>query len=322
MHKVKYLLFFFVLFSGVTLAARCTLVGSNVPTTAVFALSGQLTIPKNIVPGEPISGVYGYSTITGGRLTSCDGNPKLYVAFNSTQVGSSLPNIMKTNIPGVGIKVWTNLQNGGVGYIRNNIVTVGTIPQSYGFFFFDTKFQFYAIDSNISEGRISLSQPLTKAMVGDTALVFARISINSSLTVNHERGCSVTNSNQTVTLQDASKAELRNHPGRYPKGKEFNIALSCDPQTKVSVKFEGTTMPGQDSVLANQTTGDGSAGASVGIQMLYDNNPVTLGQPLQVLSNAQSSEQLPFSAHYYYNGGADIQAGNVTATTTFNFTYQ
>ncbi|XXD07994.1 fimbrial protein [Klebsiella sp. R445] len=161
-----------------------------------------------------------------------------------------------------------------------------------------------------SSGPLQWSWPITWSFVLNNPMVIPA------------KTCKVNNPNNTVELSEVKKNALLNNPGRYPSGKDFNIELECTPQTKVSVKFEGTTMPGQDSVLANQTTGDGSAGASVGIQMLYDNNPVTLGQPLQVLSNAQSSEQLPFSAHYYYNGGADIQAGNVTATTTFNFTYQ
>ncbi|WP_434638892.1 fimbrial protein [Klebsiella sp. I138] len=81
-------------------------------------------------------------------------------------------------------------------------------------------------------------------------------------------------------------------------------------------------MTGHHDVLENQSTGAGAAGNSVGIQMMYGDNPVTLEQTFLAVADAKDTETLSFKAHYYYNGGANIQGGDVTASTTFTFTYQ
>ncbi|XXD07983.1 fimbrial protein [Klebsiella sp. R445] len=316
MRIVNLIALLILVFPGITLAATCSVTAKTKTNT----LSGTITVPRNVSPGDAIGGLYG--PFSGGTSSvSCTGIPYLYVSFASTQQLSSFTDIYKTNIPGVGVKVWSSFSgkvmvgNADKYWYRSN-------ASSGSWWLASVYLQFYAIDSNIGQGKISLSSPFVRSRAGDYRTTYSYLSFNSSLTINPEKGCSVTNSSQTVTLSEVKKNELRNSPGRHSDGKGFNIGLNCTPQTKVSVAFEGPTMSGHDSVLANQTTGNNSAGSSVGIQMLYDNSPVILGKPLQVVTDAQSSETIPFTAHYYYNGGADIQAGNVTAVTTFTFTYQ
>ncbi len=74
-------------------------------------------------------------------------------------------------------------------------------------------------------------------------------------------------------------------------------------------------MSGKNDVLAN-TSSDNDA---VGIQILYNNEPVTLGENISITGSSQAQLILPFNA-YYYNGGA-IKAGPVTAVATFTFSY-
>ncbi|CAI1580083.1 fimbrial protein BcfF [Serratia fonticola] len=129
--------------------------------------------------------------------------------------------------------------------------------------------------------------------------------------------CSWTNPNQTVKLSPVSAKNLRsNGAGRYPDAKPFDINLTCEPQTTVTVKFEGTTIPGKTDVLANTSSGNDS----VGIQVLFKNIPVVYGQDLQVIANSQAQESLNFNAYYYYNGG-DVSAGLVSSVATLTFKY-
>ena len=131
--------------------------------------------------------------------------------------------------------------------------------------------------------------------------------------------CSVSNPNQTVTLLPVRKAEIINNgAGKYPDATPFSINLSCEPDTTVSVKFEGATMPGKTDVLSNASSGN----ENIGIQMLFKNSPVVLGNTLRVVDNAQEQERMSFDAYYYYNGNSSIKAGDVTAVTTFTLTYQ
>ncbi|EMC1016758.1 fimbrial protein [Enterobacter bugandensis] len=129
--------------------------------------------------------------------------------------------------------------------------------------------------------------------------------------------CTVDNPDLTVRLPPVTRSELMdNGAGRYPVATPFSISLTCDPQTTVSVSLEGATLPGTDSVLADSSGGT----EGVGIQLLSGGAPVPAGQMIQVISNSQARETLPYHAHYYYAGG-NIRPGTLSAVATFSFTY-
>lgn len=130
--------------------------------------------------------------------------------------------------------------------------------------------------------------------------------------------CNVTNYDKVVALPTASSINIINNgTGRYPNAtKGYSIDLDCNPGTNVSIKFDGTTMAGNSQVLANSSSGN----PGVGIQVLFNNTPITFGSVIKIINNAQAQEKLPFDAYYYYNGNG-ITAGPVTALTTFTLTY-
>lgn len=129
--------------------------------------------------------------------------------------------------------------------------------------------------------------------------------------------CSVNNPNQTVNLPRVNKTDIQsNGIGKYPEATLFKINLTCDPQTTVSVKFDGAAMEGKDDVLANTSSGNDS----IGVQMLFNEDPITLGQNMRVIENSQEQETLALEAYYYYNGGA-VNAGEISSVTTFTFVY-
>lgn len=129
--------------------------------------------------------------------------------------------------------------------------------------------------------------------------------------------CAWTNPNQTVTLDQVAARNLRaNGAGRYPQPHTFAVNLTCEPQTTVTMKFEGTTMTGKNDVLANTSPGNDS----VGVQVLFNNNPIVYGQDLQVIANSQAQEDLTFNAYYYYDCGT-IEAGELNAIATVTLTY-
>ncbi len=132
--------------------------------------------------------------------------------------------------------------------------------------------------------------------------------------------CNITNADKKVTLPDVKRAELVSYgPGRFPRTtSEFSINLECKYQPKVSVQFDGTKMTGVASgdVLGNQLSGNDN----VGVQIMYDNSVIKLGEKIAVLSAATENESLKFNAYYYFNGGS-IQGGPMKANTEFTFTY-
>lgn len=130
--------------------------------------------------------------------------------------------------------------------------------------------------------------------------------------------CKITNYDKIVTLPTVLNRDIMNNgAGRYPNAtKSYSIDLDCNPGTNVSIKFDGTTMPGNNQVLANSSSGN----PGVGIQVLFNSTPISFGNVINLIINAQSQQRLPFEAYYYYNGSG-ISAGPVTALTTFTLTY-
>ena len=124
--------------------------------------------------------------------------------------------------------------------------------------------------------------------------------------------------NQVVLPSVDAFALKKNGPGRFKDvEKTFSFNFTCDPQTAVTVKFDGETINNLDDVLKNSEEGNDN----VGIQLLYNDTPLKIGDPLQVISSAQSRESLNFQADYYYKGG-DVSAGKVHSSAVFTFDYK
>lgn len=122
-----------------------------------------------------------------------------------------------------------------------------------------------------------------------------------------------------VSLPAVRASDLKRQGEGLSKDGEtpFQFDLTCDPQTAVTITFDGTTLGGTENVLANTEAGNDN----VGIQILFNNSPVKIGEPLQVISSSQAKELLIFKADYYYKGG-DVGAGDVSSTAVFTFDYQ
>ena len=133
--------------------------------------------------------------------------------------------------------------------------------------------------------------------------------------------CDVKNFDSNVPLPDIKRTDLENHgAGRYTGvTKEFNISLACEYQPKVSVKFDGDKMPGvtSEDVLVNKLSGN----ENVGVQIVYNSNPLKIGSNVAVINSAGANEALKFNAYYYYKGGT-IQSGSIKSQTEFTFTYE
>ncbi|EPV3840253.1 fimbrial protein [Morganella morganii] len=70
------------------------------------------------------------------------------------------------------------------------------------------------------------------------------------------------------------------------------------------------------------TTGETGTATGVGIQLLYDSQPLTLGTDVPVgSSSAGGSFSVPLQARYYQTGNT-ITTGKANAVLTFTMTYQ
>ncbi|XWJ90934.1 fimbrial protein [Phytobacter ursingii] len=146
--------------------------------------------------------------------------------------------------------------------------------------------------------------------------------VNAKMTIPAYTCNIVTPYDQTiVNLPSVSRADLvGNGTGRYANAnKEFKFNLSCDAGTKVSVKVEGDTMTGQDTVLENKISGN----PDVGIQLLYNNTTVVKPyETLKLVDSASAGQQLFSFNAYYFTKSTSVTGGLVKASATFWFDYQ
>lgn len=135
--------------------------------------------------------------------------------------------------------------------------------------------------------------------------------------------CSINTSPQTVTLPTVSAKEFGGK-GSTAGTTAFSIALSCQaggqtPET-LSITFTAAgTASGITGVLIPTS---GNVGG-VGVRLLQSDytTPVTFGSAISEGTVPQGTWNLPFAAQYYQTG-TTVTPGTLTASTTFNLTYQ
>ncbi|MGM3273878.1 fimbrial protein [Ralstonia sp. 24A2] len=99
----------------------------------------------------------------------------------------------------------------------------------------------------------------------------------------------------------------------------FFIAMMCDAGTRLSVALDGTRVGAPENGTVALTPASTARG--VGLQLLYNSNPVTLGQTFSAgITSTGGREQVDFRARYIQTGPI-AQAGSANATVSYTFTY-
>lgn len=99
----------------------------------------------------------------------------------------------------------------------------------------------------------------------------------------------------------------------------FSIAMNCDAGTRLSVALDGTRLGAAASGTLALTPASTAQG--VGLQLLYNNAPITLGQTFNTgIVSAGGQTQVNFTARYIQTGSI-AQAGSANATASYTFTY-
>lgn len=174
-------------------------------------------------------------------------------------------------------------------------VTPGTIPQTY-----------IASFINLVNGS-EFTLPADQLFTGVITVVVT--------------SCSVNNTAISVPMGDV---ELREFTaiGSSAGIRGFNIALNCNPGITVKVQFDGVSAGGATNVLALSPSSSPPSATGVGVQILYNDNPVTLGVPISVgTTTANGIFNIPLQARYYQTDGT-VTTGLANSTASFTLTYQ
>lgn len=125
----------------------------------------------------------------------------------------------------------------------------------------------------------------------------------------------------TVALEPASSSSML-HKGSTSQSTNFSVKLKCQGNVNVAMLLDG--QQDQDAtdegVLVNNPGMNSASG--VGIQILFGNNPVMLGQTFTVGTSTDGIYDIPMQARYYRTSVTPVKGGDVSAFMTYNMTYK
>lgn len=99
----------------------------------------------------------------------------------------------------------------------------------------------------------------------------------------------------------------------------FSLPLACNSGTKVSIKMEGDIYDATRGVI--NTSGGNSAASGLGIQLLFNDQPMMLGTDVNVgMSAGGGIFTVPLKARYYQTGDR-ITPGTANGVLTFTMLY-
>lgn len=110
--------------------------------------------------------------------------------------------------------------------------------------------------------------------------------------------------------------------GSAPDNKEYEIPLDCDANIRVSMTLDATAdSSGAPGVMAIDSSSPGNSASGVGIQLLYNNLPITFNSPITIGTVPSAGPyNIPMIARYYQTS-ADISAGQANGVATLTMTY-
>ncbi|WP_075182347.1 fimbrial protein [Pantoea sp. 1.19] len=326
------------------------LLGSDICPAAAFVCStttASTTLsPPNITVQRdlPVGSVIGSQIMTGSvpafscvnsapTLTYQQTGIKAYGSFITTINGQR---IYSTNIAGIGYAVgvrmvencikstqWVDGSNNVDGNLNNRIAcsTNGSFDKPY--INMQAVISFYKTAAVTGSGTVN----------GKTVAAFilrnnqnAWFSPESRVTISGFNvttlACTVSNTAISVPMGTVEKRAFGG-PGSWPgddNTKRFSIPLVCNPGTRVNVQIDGSTQNAAQGILT--LTGSSGSASGVGIQLLYNNAPLTLGTPFFTGTSAtQGSYAIPLQARYYQTA-SEVGVGVANSSATFTLTYQ
>lgn len=295
--------------SSFNVFAECLFADGQGPQTLSFS-------PNNVIVQRDMpvgSVIYSGSTGTGQKLLECNGetNTNYYKMVYLGGVATSINHAYATNIPGVAIAVDVSW-----GYLDNPPSTDNTgsgavhlPPISYTLY----------KTGDIQSGQFTTGQIGTWTVSGITPMTINMI--GGSIT---QVACSVTTPNLTFPIGTVSKADFGTAPGFTPANTSTqNLGLDCDPSANIKVTLNGQQNPdvSDASVMALNNQGSANTAQGVGVQLLYDGNPLIINTRLALKTSSGGKESFPITARYYQTRNS-VTVGEANTSATLTLTYQ
>lgn len=248
----------------------------------------------------------------GSTYINCTGdvNTNYYTFSYNGAVSSGISHVYNTNIPGVGVSVYTwayydnpagtdNTTNGAVKtyIIKYNLIKTGAITSGV-----------------LMTGKIG-----TWTVTGITPLI-----INVSGGNVTQVACAITTPSLNFPLGDVLASSFGSTVGFVnTKTNTQNLGLNCDAGANINVALNGTQNPdvSTNSVLALTGQGNSDVAKGVGVQILYNGSPLVLNNRIVMKQSSGGQETFPITARYYQTKTA-VTTGKANASATLDLTYQ
>lgn len=266
--------------------------------TPVGTLLGQVNFPGNGVILE--ANCNKYDTIR-FNLTANAGTP------------TNLPHVYALKgVPGIGISINT----GAFYYEAPTYVLSFSAPGS--FIATDDVISFYKVGDITS---VSMMGSVVSQMLGGDnkeALDYELKKVDVITSV-----CSITTKNMSFNIGNVSGNEFKGTGSTSSTIATTNLKLDCDAGANVNITLNGNQNSDTQDTSVLALTGQGAPGVAegIGVQLLYNDAPLQLSEPLHLKQSSGGQESFPITARYIQTK-SNVEAGVANATATLDVTYQ
>jgi type 1 fimbria pilin len=311
---------------------------SKAQAACTVAPSSSISVPNMVIQRDaPVGSQIGAEVVAGNvQFSSCDTvfetpswgwGVKSYGTYVTT-IGNR--RIYSTSLPGVGYAIGMEDTNNCLGTIQyvsetnnQNILCGNAKAGMFTTFIMKGKARltFYKTAQTINSGMVNGASVGASILLDGSTWRPDSVLIMNSFTVS-TTACSVTNTAIKVPMGDVLKTAFTGQGTTTPE-KSFSINLDCDAATRVNLTLDDptgkSTLPG---VLPLTTATEGTTAGGVGVQVLYNDAPVTFGSMFTIATTtAKGAMTIPLKARYYQTAGT-VTAGKANSIATFTLTYQ
>ena len=248
-------------------------------------------------------------------LLSCTGTGNgQSSAITRTTAVPGMPGYYATNVAGVGVRV-----DYPTGLADRQFTNPATRWAFTTGFYIPGPFRFRLVKTGpITSGTLTTGRLFnwTAPLTGGGTLSVGRGDITGGGVT--QIACQPVSTAFTVPMNRTTTMDIH-RVGTTAGETSFFIAMMCDAGTRLSVALDGTRVgPPENGTVALTPA---STARGVGLQLLYNSNPVPLGQTFSAgITSTGGREQVNFRARYIQTGPI-AQAGSANATVSYTFTY-
>ena len=295
--------------------AACNYYPNNPRNGATFPAT--ISVPSSVAVGTLIakaafSGAYpsGVSTCTPPIMQQTTGR---YTTADSVTL-PGVGGVYRTNVPGVGIRVYATLRWGSPHLIPLHSSSTALTYTSYEHTVFTMEAQFYKI-GNVSNGTVPSGNLMVNNWDGRT--IHTALLNNSVSFVSPTATCDLAagDVNRTIPLDPV---RISNFTGTWLGKKTFDISADCSNASNVTFRFTGTPASGNSALFAS--TGD-ARGVGLWLYSRIGGVESTLSHNgTRTVAVSGNRAVLPLGAAYHKTTGA-LTKGSLASAVTVNITY-